>query len=746
MSSSTLDFCLFGLDFGVDILLGSRDTNLYTIAIDDMLKTFLICLLSKASKTKSWLWHHRLSHFNFGTLNKLAKYGLARGIPKLQFQKDHLCSTCALEKSKKFFHQPKDEDTNQEKLYLLHMDLCGPMCVGSINRKRYILVIVDDYSRFTWIKFLRIKDEAPKAIIKFIKNIQVSLKATVQNVRTDNGTEFINQTLREFYENIGILHPISVARIPQQNDKPDLSYLHVFGSLRYPTIESEDLGKLDVKADIGIFVGYVLAKKVFIIYTRRTQKIMETIHVLFDELTAMASEQFGSGPGLQSMTPATSSSRLVLNPIPQQPFPVVVAPRAVDITNSHVSTSIDQDAPSTSILSTQEQEHSPIVSQGFEESPKTSHFHDDPLYESLHEDSTSQGSSSNVRPITNPFESLGRWTKDHPITNVIGDPSRSVSTRKQLETDDMWYYFDAFLTSVEPKNFKQAMTKPSWIDAMQEEIHEFKRLEVWELMSCLDRVMLIKLKIICTGYKNRGHPYLRSKCHQQEYDDLPDGRQNGFLKWRAQIIGEVDPTLFTRKAGNDLLLAKPIEKHLHEVKQIFRYLKGTINMGLNMNLVLTQQIVLKNALVAPEKRLKIERCNARIEFSKPQREETYQVTLDALKLSHCYPTFLITTEVSKIYMHQFWNIIKKIGDSDAYNFNLDKKKCRGSDFILEVIEAYLKDESISPEIDHADCDPDGDICLIEKLLNDDPFQLPPMDLKQGEIVKAKSSIEEPSKL
>ncbi|GJW45590.1 retrovirus-related pol polyprotein from transposon TNT 1-94 [Tanacetum coccineum] len=101
------------------------DADLETISLDDMLKSSPICLLSKASKTKSWLWHHRLSHLNFGTLNKLAKDGLARGIPRLKFQKDQLCSACALGKSKKSYHQPKAEDTNQEKLYLLHMDLCG---------------------------------------------------------------------------------------------------------------------------------------------------------------------------------------------------------------------------------------------------------------------------------------------------------------------------------------------------------------------------------------------------------------------------------------------------------------------------------------------------------------------------------------------------------------------------------------------------------------------------------------------
>ncbi|GKB35873.1 retrovirus-related pol polyprotein from transposon TNT 1-94 [Tanacetum coccineum] len=199
---------------GVDLLMGSRGTDLYTLSIGLMIKSSLICLLSKASKTKSWLWHRRLSHLNFGTINQLAKQGLVRGLPKLKFEKDHLCSACSLGKSKKQSHKPKSEDTNQEKLYLLHMDLCGPMHVESINEKKYILVIVDDYSRFTWVKFLRSKDEAPEFIIKFLKMIQVRLNATIKNIRTDNGTEFVNQTLRSYYEDVSISHETSVARTP----------------------------------------------------------------------------------------------------------------------------------------------------------------------------------------------------------------------------------------------------------------------------------------------------------------------------------------------------------------------------------------------------------------------------------------------------------------------------------------------------------------------------------------------------
>nr|GEY00904.1 retrovirus-related Pol polyprotein from transposon TNT 1-94 [Tanacetum cinerariifolium] len=202
---------------GVDLLTGSRGNNLYTLSLQDMMASSPICFLSKASKTKSWFWHRRLSHLNFGAINHLARQGLVRGLSKLKFEKDHRCSACAMGKSTKKTHKPKSEDTNQEKLYLLHMDLCGSIRVESVNRNKYIIVIVDDYSRFTWVKFLRSKDETLDFIIKFLKMIQVRLKVLVRRIRTDNGIEFVNQTLRDYYEEVGISYETSVARSPQQN-------------------------------------------------------------------------------------------------------------------------------------------------------------------------------------------------------------------------------------------------------------------------------------------------------------------------------------------------------------------------------------------------------------------------------------------------------------------------------------------------------------------------------------------------
>ncbi|GKA01905.1 retrovirus-related pol polyprotein from transposon TNT 1-94 [Tanacetum coccineum] len=202
---------------GVELLKGSRGSNLYTISVEDMMKSSPICLLSKASKNKSWLWHRRLNHLNFGTINDLARKDLVRGLPRLKFEKDHLCSACQLGKSKKHTHKPKTENTNLEVLNTLHMDLCGPMRVQTINGKKYILVIVDDYSRFTWVKFLRSKDETPTVVIKFLKQIQVGLNKTVRFIRTDNGTEFVNKTLYDYYESVGIFHQKTVPRTPQQN-------------------------------------------------------------------------------------------------------------------------------------------------------------------------------------------------------------------------------------------------------------------------------------------------------------------------------------------------------------------------------------------------------------------------------------------------------------------------------------------------------------------------------------------------
>nr|GEW54667.1 retrovirus-related Pol polyprotein from transposon TNT 1-94 [Tanacetum cinerariifolium] len=410
-----------------------------------------------------------------------ARQGLVRGLPKLKFEKDHLYSTCAIGKSTKKSHKPKSEDTNQEKLYLFHTDLCGTMRVESVNGKKYILVIVDDYSRFTWVKFLRSRDEAPDFSIKFLKMIHVRLKVPVHRIQTGNGTEFVNQTLREYYEEVGISHETSVARSPYQNGVVERCSRTLIEAAR--TIKN--LGKLQPKADIGIFIGYTPTKKAFWNYNRRTRRIFETIHVEFDELTVMASEESSSGPALNEMTPAT----------------IIQA----DSTGSPSSTTIDQDAPSPSKSHTIAETQSSVIPQDVKEDNldiEVTHMWNDPLFGVPITEVTSAQSSSTASPhqIVQPdhpiLQHTRKWTNDHPLDNIIDQLSRPVSTWLQLHEQALFCYSNAFLTSVEPKTYKEALTQSCWIEAIQEELNEFERLEVWELVPRLDKVMVITLKWI----------------------------------------------------------------------------------------------------------------------------------------------------------------------------------------------------------------------------------------------------------
>ncbi|GKF29356.1 retrovirus-related pol polyprotein from transposon TNT 1-94 [Tanacetum coccineum] len=161
------------------------------------------------------------------------------------------------------------------------------------------------------------------------------------------------------------------------NDKkPDLSFLYVFDSLCYPTNDSEDLGKWNAKADIGIFVGYAPTKKAFRIYNMRTQKIMETIHDSFQTLFLKTCNP-PKRDDLDRLFQPMFDEYFNPPPVAINPAPVAVAPRAINLADSPMSTSIDQDTPSISIPSAQEQDPSLIISQGVKESLKTPHFNDD---------------------------------------------------------------------------------------------------------------------------------------------------------------------------------------------------------------------------------------------------------------------------------------------------------------------------------------------------------------------------------
>nr|GFA02720.1 retrovirus-related Pol polyprotein from transposon TNT 1-94 [Tanacetum cinerariifolium] len=170
----------------------------------------------------AWLWHRRLSHLNFDTINLLSKNDIVVGLPKLKFIKDHLCSYFELGKAKQKSFQTKTTPSSKRQLLLLHMDLCGPMRVESINGKKYVLVIIDDYSKYTWTYFLRSKDETREVLIEFLRLVQRGLHAQVRIVQTEKGSEFLNKTLHAYFASEGINHQTDGENLDKMKEKEEL--------------------------------------------------------------------------------------------------------------------------------------------------------------------------------------------------------------------------------------------------------------------------------------------------------------------------------------------------------------------------------------------------------------------------------------------------------------------------------------------------------------------------------------------
>ncbi|KAI3736237.1 hypothetical protein L6452_15775 [Arctium lappa] len=337
---------------GTELLGGHRKTNLYTINLSKVKIDNQVCLLTKATQQQRWLWHRRLSHLNFRYINKLVHGKLVKGLPELKYDKEHLCAACEKGKMKRAAHKPKPELSTSSPLELIHMDLCGPMRTQSLGGKKYVLVIVDDYSRYTWVKFLRSKDETPEVLISFLKTTQVKLQRQVKFLRTDNGTEFKNKIVDEYLDSVGISHQYSAARTPQQNGvverrnrtlveaawtmlsqsdlplflwaeavstachtqnrsmihrrfqktpyqlinnrAPTIKYFHIFGCKYFVLNDRESLNKFSAKADEGIFIGYSSTSAAYRVYIKKSKTVVDSVNVTFDE--EMASDQFSSEP------------------------------------------------------------------------------------------------------------------------------------------------------------------------------------------------------------------------------------------------------------------------------------------------------------------------------------------------------------------------------------------------------------------------------------------------------------------
>nr|GEZ63052.1 retrovirus-related Pol polyprotein from transposon TNT 1-94 [Tanacetum cinerariifolium] len=481
------------------------------------------------------------------------------------------------EKSKRASHPPKPVPNSRQQLHLLHLDLCGPIRIASINEKRYVLVIMDDYSRYTWVHFLRSIDEAPEVIKTFFKRITVLLQSPVIIIRIDNGIEFKNQVLKEYLDSVGISHQMSSVRTPQQNGvveqrnrtlveaartmlifshaplflwaeaiatacftqnhfiihrrfnktpyelingrKLYISFLHVFGALYYPKNDREDIGKLGAK---------------------RKKKIMETINVSFDELSAMDFDQHSSKPGLQSMTFGQISSGLDLTYVP-------------------------------SIITTQQPTEVPAP--------------------------------DNISPLT--LKCLFKNKHDEEQT-VIQNKSRLVM--KGYRQEEGMDFEESFASVARMEAIRIFLTYAT---------HKLFLVFQMDVKTAFLHGSLKEDVYVCQpeGFIDADHPshvyklkkvlYGLKQAPRAWYDEL-----STFLLQNYFFKGTINPMLFIRRFHDDFLVvqvyvddiifgsihprpdivhatclgaryqAKPTEKHLKDVKRIFRYLQGTVNTGL----------------------------------------------------------------------------------------------------------------------------------------------------------------------
>nr|GFA13980.1 hypothetical protein [Tanacetum cinerariifolium] len=422
----------------------------------------------------AWLWHHRLSHLNFDTINLLSKNDIVVGLPKLKFVKDHLCSSCELGKAKQKSFHTKLTPSLKRQLHLLHMDLCGPMRVASINGKRYVLVIVDDYSRYTWTYFLR---------------------------------------------------------------------------------DGENLDKMKEKGNECIFVGYSTQSRASRVFNKRTRVIVESIHVNFDELPHMASDQLSSDPAPEcqnmalnhdSLSPAIQSQANV----PQadrtvttsNELDLLFSPMFDELLNGSSKVVSKSSVVSTADASNQRQHHTTplnnhttpaltcqvptlaptvISSENINQAKthaKTDQVADDEFINIFSTPVQDQGETSsrhvdlsNMHTFYQRYPSEHRWTKDHPLEQVIRNPSQSVRTRCQLESDAEMCMFALTVSRTKPKNIKEAMANSAWIESMQEELHQFDRLDVWDLFDRPLCTNVINLKWLWKNKHDEENTVIRNK-------------------------------------------------------------------------------------------------------------------------------------------------------------------------------------------------------------------------------------------
>ncbi|CAM8925746.1 unnamed protein product [Rhodiola kirilowii] len=469
-----------------------------------------LCLSSRADESE--MWHRRLGHVNFRLLKRLHNQNLVIGLPKISEVSDQVCSACTQGKQSRGSFHSKNAVSTARAFDLVHMDLCGPMRVQSRQGNRYVYVLVDDFSRYTWVIFIRSKDEVLDCFKTWVKLAERKFSLKVKSIRSDHGTKFENGMFTAFCTDQGIDHNFSAPRTPQQNGvverknrtledmtrtmliesrlarsfwaeamnaacyvlnrcylrpildktpyellkvrKPNISHLRVFGSKCYVHNNGKNqLGKFDPRSDEGIFVGYALHSKAYKVFNKRTKLFEESVHVIFDE------ESMGNDSGhVPDIHVAEDDDGFELI----RPRDVAV----IDVPQNH---------------KTPEQDNGQVPEAG----------------EVLGEPEEIQE--------TQEVTELRRSTRVRQPSSALRDYVCYAAV--QGET-----VMNAFVYLIEPKTVEEALKDPDWIQAMQDELHQFERNKGWRLVPRPENRKVIGTRWILRNKRNSEGEIVRNKA------------------------------------------------------------------------------------------------------------------------------------------------------------------------------------------------------------------------------------------
>ncbi|KAK2428718.1 putative mitochondrial protein [Trifolium repens] len=490
--------CLVNNEEGELVLRGTRSKDNCYLWMPQEEALTSTCLVTTEDEVQ--LWHQKLGHLNLKGMKKAISLEAIRGLPKLKIVEGKVCGECQIGKKIRMSHPMLEHQTTSKVLELLHMDLMGPMQVESLGGKRYALVVVDDYSRYTWVNFIREKSDAFDVFKELCIQIQREKGSYVVRIRSDHGREFENSKFNEFCSTEGIKHEYSSPITPQQNGiverknrmiqesarvmlhaknipyhfwaeamntafyvhnrvtlrkgttstvyelwkgrKPTVKHFHIFGSKCYILADREPRRKLDPKSDEGFFLGHSTNSRAYRVYNTKTQVVMESVNVVVKDSPVKENE------GINQGTP--------------------------------VSVNAEQDAEAS----------------------------EQPLIDKSDEVTIEEEGEESARPQALSKGPSVRVQKNHPLELVIGNPQQGITTRR---TNDV-VANSCFVSLFEPKNVKEGLTDEAWIEGMQEELNQFERSEVWDLIPRPEDVNVIGTKWVYEKKSDENGTVTRNKA------------------------------------------------------------------------------------------------------------------------------------------------------------------------------------------------------------------------------------------